>query len=82
MAAAEDTTSTYTDGEIMGSIIGTIDFKTMRLKTAIQISGRHKFEGLTLYKKTATQIELLLCEDNDTQELESIIYKLVIDKTQ
>ena len=76
LAAAENTSSTYDDGEVMGSIIGTIDLKTMKLKSSIQISDKHKFEGLTLYKKTATQIELLLCEDNDTEELLSDIYSL------
>jgi hypothetical protein len=80
LASAEDTTSTYDDGEVMGSIIGTIDLKTMKLINSIQISNKHKFEGLTLYKKTATQIELLLCEDNDSEVLETNIYKLVIDK--
>ena len=76
LAAAENTTSTYDDGEIMGSVIGTIDLKMMTLKSCLQISDKHKFEGLTLYKKTATQIELLLCEDNDSEELESNIYLL------
>ena len=76
----EDTTSTYDDGEVLGSIIGTIDLKTMKLKSSIQISNKHKFEGLTLYKKTATHIELLLCEDNDSEVLETTIYKLVINK--
>ena len=79
LAAAENTTSTYDDGEVMGSIIGTIDLKTMNLKNYLQIGDKHKFEGLTFYKKTATQIELLLCEDNDTEGLLSVIYKLTID---
>lgn len=76
LAAAEDTNSTYDDGEVMGSLIGTIDLKTMKLKSSIQISDKQKFEGLTLYKKTATQIELLLCEDNDSEELVSTVYLL------
>ena len=80
LASAEDITSTYDDGEVLGSIIGTIDLKTMKLKSSIQISNKHKFEGLTLYKKTATHIELLLCEDNDSEVLETTIYKLVINK--
>lgn len=78
LAAAENTTSTYDDGEVMGSLVGTIDLKTMELKSSIQISDKHKFEGLTLYKKSEAQIEFLLCEDNDTEELSSTIYKLVI----
>ena len=80
LAAAENTSSTYDDGEIMGSIFGTIDLKTMTLKSCNQISDKHKFEGLTLYKKSTTQIEFLICEDNDTKELESNIYKLKISK--
>lgn len=76
LATAENTTSTYEDGEVMGSIIGTIDLKTMKLINSIQISDKHKFEGLTLYKKTATQTELLLCKDNDSEELVSTIYLL------
>jgi hypothetical protein len=77
LAAAEATTSTYDDGEIVGSLIGTLDFKTMQLENHIQISDQHKFEGLTLYKKTATQIELLLCEDNDSEVLKTTIYSLL-----
>ena len=80
LAAAEDTNSTYDDGEVLGSIIGTIDLKTMKLKSSIQISNKHKFEGLTLYKKTATHIELLLCEDNDSEVLETTIYSLCIKR--
>ena len=80
LASAEDTTSTYDDGEVLGSIIGTIDLKTMKLKSSIQISNKHKFEGLTLYKKTATHIELLLCEDNDSEVLETTIYSLSIKR--
>ena len=82
LASAEDSTSTYLDGEVLGSIIGTIDLKTMTLINSVQISDKHKFEGLALYKKTAAQIELLLCEDNDSEVLESNIYKLVLDKSQ
>ncbi|MGL2964865.1 DUF6929 family protein [Flavobacterium sp. RSB2_4_14] len=79
LAAAEDTTSTYEDGEVLGSIIGTIDLETMKLENYFQISEKNKFEGLTLYKKTATHIELLLCEDNDTDVLETDIFKLIIE---
>ena len=79
LAAAEDTASSYDDGEVLGSIIGTIDLKTMKLESYLQISDTHKFEGLTLYKKTATQLELLLCEDADTEVLETTIYKLILE---
>ena len=80
LAAAENTSSTYNDGEIMGSMIGTINLKTMKLESTLQISDKHKFEGLTLFKKSEKEIEFLLCEDNDTKELVSNIYKLKIIK--
>ncbi|MCA6423298.1 MAG: hypothetical protein IM568_10825 [Flavobacterium sp.] len=80
LAAAEDTSSTYDDGEVLGSIVGTIDFKTMKLESTLQISNKHKFEGLTVYKKTATQLELLLCEDTDSEVLVTDIYSLIINK--
>ena len=80
LAAAEDTSSTYDDGEVLGSIVGSIDLKTMKLESTILISNKHKFEGLTVYKKTATQLELLLCEDTDTEVLVTDIYSLIIKR--
>jgi hypothetical protein len=80
LAACEDTTSTYTDGEIHGSFLGSMDLKTMELNFVSQISDSHKFEGLTLYQKTPSQIEFLLCEDDDQEGLTSTIYKLILDK--
>lgn len=79
LAAAENTTSTYNDGEILGSIIGCLTLDTFELKFTKKISNSHKFEGLTLYTKTQNKIEFLLCEDNDTEVLETIIYKLTLD---
>jgi len=76
LASAEDTTSTYLDGEVLGSIIGTIDLKTMTLTHSIQISATNKFEGLTLYKQSENEIEFLLCEDTDSDVLQSDIYLL------
>lgn len=76
LAAAENTNSAYDDGEIMGSFIGTINLNTLKLIDCIQISDKNKFEGLTLYKKTATEIELLLCEDDDKEQFISTIYLL------
>ncbi len=79
LAAAEDTASTYNDGQILGSIIGTIDLKEMKLTDYLQISNKHKFEGLAFYKKTPSQIEFLLCEDADSEVLETSIYHLAIN---
>lgn len=80
LAAAEDTVSTYEDGEVLGSIIGSIDIKTFKINYTHAISNQHKFEGLTLYEESENKIEFLLCEDNDTETLASIIYKLTLKK--
>jgi hypothetical protein len=79
LATAEDTASTYDDGEVLGSIIGGIDLKTMQISFIEKISDSHKFEGLTLYSQSKEKIEFLLCEDTDTEVLETYIYKLSID---
>lgn len=80
LASAEDTTSTYNDGEVLGSIIGCMNIKNFKIEFTYQISDKHKFEGLTLSKNTKGEIEFLLCEDNDKEHLESSIYKLVVKK--
>jgi len=35
-----------------------------------------KNQGITLYHETETEITFLLCEDNDTEDLEATLYKL------
>ncbi|MEO8233816.1 MAG: hypothetical protein ABI549_00245 [Flavobacterium sp.] len=80
LASAEDTLSTYDDGEVLGSIIGCINVETFEIEFTIQISNSHKFEGLTLFKNSEYHLEFLLCEDNDTEQLETKIYKLTISK--
>lgn len=78
LATAEDCNSTYDDGEIFGSIIGRMDCNTFEIDFTLKISDTHKFEGLTLYKNTATEIAFLVCQDNDSDVLETNIYKLSI----
>jgi len=78
LATAEDTKSTYDDGEVLGSLIGTINIQTMKIGKTQVISDTRKFEGISLYKKTETQLQFVLCEDNDTEHLESDIYKLIL----
>lgn len=80
LAAAENTESTFDDGEVLGSIIGCIDLNTMKLQFTQKISDSHKFEGLTVFEETDDSIVFLLCEDNDTEKLESTIYKLILKK--
>lgn len=79
LAAAEDTTSTYADGEILGSIIGRIDTQTMKIDFTQKITDTNKFEGLTLYNKTEDKIGFFLCEDEDSEVLETTILKLTLD---
>lgn len=79
LATAEDTQSTYDDGEVLGSFIGRIDLETMKIDFTKKISDRHKFEGLTVFKKDNKKIEFLLCEDKDTEILETAIYKLSLN---
>lgn len=76
LAAAENTNSTYHDGEVLGSIIGSIVLKTMKIDFTKEISDRHKFEGLTLKHKSQHEISFLLCEDNDSDALQADIYLL------
>ncbi len=78
LATAENTISTYDDGEIFGSIIGRMNSTTFEIEFTQKISDTQKFEGLTLYKKTETEIQFLLCEDTDSDVLETNIYKVSI----
>ena len=80
LAAAENTTSTYNDGEILGSFFGSISLANLELQFCNQISEVNKFEGITFMNETATEINFLLCEDNDSEILKSDIFKLNITK--
>ena len=74
LATAEDTQSTYDDGEVVGSIIGSINLESMKVEFTKKITKTAKLEGITVYEKTATSITFLLCEDNDTEVQESNFY--------
>lgn len=80
LATVEDTKSTYDDGAILGSFIGCIDTKTMKINFTKKITDTHKFEGLTVYQNNDRTITFLLCEDNDTETLKTTIFKLTITK--
>lgn len=80
LASAEDSQSTYLDGTVAGSSIGKINLETMKLKKVVTITDKHKFEGLTVYKNNPKTIELLLCEDGDSDTQETQIFKLTIAK--
>lgn len=80
LTTAENCNSTYNDGEIFGSSIGRMNSETFEIEFTQQISETQKFEGLTLYDKTDTEIQFLICEDNDSDLLETTIYKLFLSK--
>ena len=75
LATAEDTISTYEDGEVLGSLIGKMKSDTFEIIDTQTISNTQKFEGITLYENNDKEIQFLLCEDNDTK-----IYKLTLKK--
>lgn len=79
LAAAEDTVSTYEDGEVLGTIMGVMNPQTFEIEKTIQLSPTHKLEGLTVFEKQNDDITFLLCEDNDTEDLNATIYKLKIN---
>jgi hypothetical protein len=64
---------------VLGSFIGALSIDNFELTFTQKISETHKFEGLTLFANSKEKIELLLCEDKDTETLETDIYKLTID---
>lgn len=76
LAAAEAVASTYEDGEILGSIIGRMDFKTFTVETTQFIPDKFKLEGITLFKKDADFLYFLICEDPDDGGMESEIFEL------
>ncbi|CAM3946459.1 DUF6929 domain-containing protein [Flavobacterium antarcticum] len=80
LASAEDSKSTYHDGAVMGSSLGTIDAKTMKLKKVVTITESYKLEGITLFKNTDKTLEFLLCEDQDSDVQEAQIFKLTLNK--
>ena len=82
LACAENTASTYEDGDVLGSILGIMHAPTFEIIDVKLLSDHQKFEGITLYKNSEEAIEFLLCEDNDTELSESVIYKLTLEKNE
>jgi len=80
LATVENTQSTYEDGIVYGTFIGRLDVEKMKIDYTQKISDKHKFEGLSVLLEEEKSIEFMLCEDNDTETLESNIYKLTLAK--
>ncbi|GHE29282.1 DUF6929 family protein [Sphingobacterium griseoflavum] len=79
-AAAEDSNSSYHDGEIKGTLIGRLDPKTRKLEYTQTLSEKNKFEGISLFRKSKHRLEFLLCEDEDADVSASKIYKVTIPR--
>lgn len=75
-AAAEGGESSFHDGEVMGTVFGCLDPGTMKVEYTELISEGQKFEGITVFRKTPTEIDFLLCEDPDNGENSSTVYQL------
>jgi uncharacterized protein DUF6929 len=82
LAAAEDSQSTYLDGEILGSLFGRINLDDFSIGQIFLISRKHKFEGLSFWKQTENEIIFFLCEDPDSETIQPQIYKLTILRTE
>lgn len=82
IAAAEDTKSTYVDGDILGSFIGSINLLGLSLTFSTKITSEHKFEGITVLSRNEHNVNFLLCEDGDNESQRTTIYKLSINLSQ
>lgn len=80
LATAEAAASTYEDGEVLGSLIGGMDFHTLKIEFTTQITKTHKLEGITLFKKSTDKLHFLLCEDPDEIREESEIFEVEVNR--
>ncbi|MBD1422552.1 DUF6929 family protein [Sphingobacterium chuzhouense] len=67
IATAEDSASTYHDGENKGSYISYINLSDWTLGQTHQLSSTKKLEGLAVYGQSADTITFILCEDPDDE---------------
>lgn len=80
LATAEAVASTYEDGEILGSLIGRMDLKDLKIEDTQIITREHKLEGITLYKKEGNRFHFLVCEDPDDGQMMSEVFELKINR--
>lgn len=79
-ATIEAESTVQNDGEVKESILGLIDLKTFKVGEYQIIAKNQKIEGLTLFKKSCTDLTFLFSEDNDDDRVESKIYQLKVSK--
>ncbi|WDF68736.1 hypothetical protein PQ465_20875 [Sphingobacterium oryzagri] len=80
IAAAEDSNSSYHDGQINGTLIGKLDPKTKKVLYTELLSETHKFEGIAFYNENKDGQTFLLCEDPDNEQALSTIYQVHLPK--
>lgn len=78
MASAEDTVSTFDDGEILGSGVGILSYPEFELIDFKLLTLNYKLEGITLMKKQDNTLTFLLCEDADDGLPETKVFKLEV----
>lgn len=76
IATAEAGNSTYHDGQVGGTLFGTIDLESRTIGSTEVISRSQKFEGITLYQTETGRMSFLLCEDDDGATDIATIYRL------
>lgn len=67
IATAEDSASTYHDGECKGSYLSYIRLSDWKLGPTSLLSNTKKLEGLALYGQSADTLTFILCEDPDEE---------------
>lgn len=82
VAAAEAGTSTYSDGEVNGSLIARYDLENFALQAWCLLPGRMKFEGISALEEPAAphELSLLLCADNDDPTQAGAVYRICLSK--
>lgn len=67
IATAEESASTYHDGENKGSYMSYINLNDWKLGPTNLLTDTKKLEGLALYEQSADTISFVLCEDPDDE---------------
>lgn len=80
LGSAEESLSTYDDGEVRGSLIGVMDIDTLAIVRTYIITDCHKLEGICLYNENPESYTFLICEDDDLEGDVSPLYKLTLKK--
>lgn len=80
LASAEDTVSSYHDGDILGSAIGILSFPDLNLEDFKIITTKYKLEGIDVLNIKKEKVEFILCEDADDGIAETGIFHLEIDR--